>query len=71
MTAQTAAVPAPIEITFDPRTLVAAGVAVVAVIGIALAPALTFFVALTVVAFVALDRAATAANEELESLAIR
>jgi hypothetical protein len=70
MTAQTSAVSlAGATPSIDRRTAAFVGVAVVSIVGVVLAPAMMFFVALATIAIIGLDRAARDANEEFASLA--
>jgi hypothetical protein len=70
MTAQTSAVSlAGATPSIDRRTAAFLGVAAAAIVGVVLAPAMMFFVALAAITIIGLDRAAQAANEELASLA--
>jgi hypothetical protein len=70
MTAQTSAVSlAGATPSIDRRTAAFLGVAAASIVGLVLAPAMTFFLALATITIIGLDRAAQAANEELASLA--
>jgi hypothetical protein len=66
MTAQTTTAPMTVAVpSVDPRVAVVAVAAVATAIGVVLAPALTFFVALAIVVVIGLDRAGRAADEEI------
>jgi hypothetical protein len=70
MTAQTSAVSlAGTTPSIDRRTAALLGVVAAAIVGLVLAPAMMFFIALATITVIGLDRAAQAANKELASIA--